>query len=101
MNTEQTTSTVNQGPETVELDQAFIVLMVPEDTVELDITARIYQDHKLTEVTRHMDFPEVRDAIRDGERNYLPEDAMFVLAPTRREKMAALLEKYAADEDEE
>lgn len=99
MNTLDTVSTVNPDPNTIELDQSFIALMIPEDTVELDITARIYQDHKLTEVARHMDFPEVRAAIRDGERNYLPDDALFVLAPTRREKMAELLEKYAADED--
>lgn len=85
----------------IDLPQSFIVLSVPDDTVEVDITAKVYVNSELHTVTRHMDFPEVREAIRDGSRNYLPDDTLFVLAPTRREKMAELLEKYAFDDEDE
>ena len=78
----------------IDLPQSFIVLMIPDDTVEVDITAKIYQEHRLREVTRHMDFDEVRAAIRDAEQNYIPSDTLFTIAPTPEERVRELLERY-------
>ena len=83
------------------LDQEFIVLAIPDDTVELDITATVYIDHELHKVSRHMDFADIRDAIREALNGYTPSDAVFTLAPTREEKLRELLERYARLEDED
>ena len=89
--------------ETVDLEQDFIVLAVPSDSVEIDITAKVYIGGLLKKVTCHLDFPEVRAAIKEAyEGGYLPSNALFTLAPTKAEKLAALIEKAAADpEDDE
>ena len=86
--------------ETVELDQEFIVLAIPDDTVELTITAKIYIDHELREVESHMNFPDVRAAIREAQDGYIPSDALFSLAPVGEDKMKKLLEKYMQTEED-
>lgn len=83
--------------EQIDLDESFIVLAIPDDTVEIDITAKIYFGSEIREVTKHMDFPEVRAAIRDGMKNYMPDDALFTFAPTGREKLEALLKQCLVD----
>ena len=85
----------------VELPQSFIVLSITDDTVELKITAKVYIGGELHEVVSSMDFADVRAAIRDGERNYIPDDALFCLAPTREEKLKELLDRCSYDEDNE
>lgn len=85
----------------VELDQEFIVLAIPDDTVELTITAKIYIDHELHEVESHMDFSDVRAAIREAQDGYIPADALFSLAPVGEDKMKKLLEKYMQTEEDE
>ena len=89
-----------QNNEFMELDEEFIVLAIPDDTVEIDITAKVYVNHELQTVTKHMDFPEVRAAIREARSGYIPGDALFMLAPTSQEKMKNLLEKYLPEGNE-
>ena len=85
--------------ETLDLDQEFIVLSIPSSTMELDITAKIYIGHEIAKVGRHMDFQEIRDAIKEAQDGYIPGDALFVLAPTGREKLEKLLDRYSAEDD--
>ena len=87
--------------EVIELDPEFIVLCIPADSVELDITAKVYVGQKILEVSKHMDFPEVREAIKEAQGGYIPGDALFMLAPTKREKLEALLDRYSVAEDDE
>ena len=89
------------GKEYIDLDQEFIVLAIPDDTVELDINAKVYINHELVNVMRHMDFQEVREAIREARDGYIPSDALFVLAPTRKEKLENLVARYCCESDEE
>lgn len=81
------------------LSEEFIVLIIPDDTVELDIDAKIYVDHELHEVTKHMDFPEVRAAIREARSGYIPSDALFSLRKTGQDKIEELLQRYIEQED--
>ena len=82
------------------LSEDFIVLAIPDDTVEVDITAKIYVDHELHEVTKHMDFPEVRAAIREARQGYIPSEALFSLRKTGQEKIKELLDRYIHDTEE-
>jgi len=83
----------------IDLDSEFIVICVPADTVEVDITAKVYVDHDILTVGRHMDFKDVREAIKEAQDGYIPSNAIITLAPTKREKLERLLNKYAAEED--
>ena len=87
--------------EVLDLESEFIVLCIPEDTVEIEIRAKVYINHELTTVTRTMDFPEVRGAIREARNGYIPDDAIFFLAPTAKEKVMKLVKKYCSDEPED
>ncbi len=85
----------------LDLPQEFIVLCIPESTMELEINAKIYMDGEICEVSSHMNHKEVRDAIADAYKNYIPDDALFMLAPTKEEKLKNLLDRYAQREDDE
>ena len=86
--------------DTMQLDQEFIVIAIPDDTVGLTINAKIYIDGELHEVTRDMDFPEVRAAIREARAGYIPSDGLFTLCKTGDEKIKDLLNRYINDEEE-
>lgn len=85
----------------LDLNQEFIVLCIPESTLELEIRAKIYMDGEIYRVSSHMNHKEVRDAIADADKNYIPGDALFMLAPTKEEKLKNLLDRYAQKEDDE
>lgn len=80
--------------EIMSLDEEFIVLAIPADTVEVDITATIYTGGKLQRVSKKMDFSDVRDAMKEAESGYIPSDAVFSLTPVGQEKLEALVKKY-------
>lgn len=84
--------------EYMELNEDFIVLAVPEDTVQVEIAATIYIDGKLKRVARVMGFPEVRAAFKEANDGYMPSDAIFSLRPMGEEKVTALVEKYLTKE---
>lgn len=73
--------------EIIELEDEFIVLAIPKDTVEVTISAKVYHDGELLEVRRTMMPHEVREAFKEAETGYIPSDAVFSLTP--------LGEKYA------
>ena len=78
----------------VELENSFIVIAVPSDTVEVEITATVYMDGKLQKVKRTMGFGEVREAMKEAEDGYIPSDAVFTLAPMGEEKITEIVRKY-------
>lgn len=73
------------GGEELDLDCEYLVLLVPKDTVELAITAKVYYNGELIPVNKKMDFAEVRDAFKEAADGYVPSDAMFVLADKGKE----------------
>ena len=75
--------------EIVELEDDFIVLAVPKDTVEVTISAKVYHNGKLQDVHRTMPPQEVREAFQEAKHGYIPSDAIFTLTP--------LGEKYAEE----
>lgn len=82
------------------LDEDFIVLAVPSDTVEVKITATIYADGKIERVEKTMNFREVRRAMKEANDGYIPSDAVFTLRPLGEEKITALVKKYLEEEKE-
>ena len=69
------------GNEQIELTEDFIVLAIPEETVEVTIKAKVFHDGELVEVGRTLGLTEVRDAFKEAQENYIPGDALFALTP--------------------
>lgn len=78
----------------MDLEQEFIVLAVPRETVNLEIRARIYRHGELLDVRKQLDLIEIQDAIKEAQEGYTPSDAVFAITPVGREKMQDLLERY-------
>jgi len=89
----------DETKEFLELAQDYIVLVVPEETVEVEITAKIYHGGEIRTVSKHMGFQEVRAAIKEASEGYIPNDAVFSLVPVGEDKILHLLHKYL-DENE-
>ena len=81
----------------VELDQEFIVLAIPASTLEIKITARIWNDGKVQTVERTMPNKEVRAAIREAEIGYVPSDTAFSLTEYGKSRLEELLGKCLDD----
>lgn len=66
---------------TVELENEFIVIAVPSDTVEIEIRAKVWKNGNVINVGRTMSFDEVRNAMKEARDGYIPSNALFVLNP--------------------
>ena len=64
----------------IRLDDDFIVLRIPKNTVELRMLLQVYVDHTLVPVTKDMDMFEIREAFKKAEDGYIDEDDEFVLS---------------------
>ena len=87
--------------EIIELENEFIVLAVPKNTVEVTIFAKIYHNGELQDVHRTMDFQEVREAFKEAEQGYIPSDAVFTLTPLGKKYVEELIQKQRGLFEEE
>ena len=59
----------------IRLDEDFIVLTIPKNTVELRMLLQVYVDHTIVPVTKDMDMFEIREAdefvLSDEAKAYL------------------------------
>lgn len=78
------------GGEELNLDCEYLVLLVPRDTVELAVTAKVFYNGELIPVNRKMTFAEVREAFKEAEEGYIPSDAKFVLTEKGKEYLQKL-----------
>lgn len=94
----------NKQIKEVELDQDFIVLAIPKDTVEVEITAKVWHGGEVVTVGNTMSFDDVRAAFKEAREGYIPADAIFTLNPYYdKTKLEQLVGEYLAklDEDED
>ena len=77
----------------VELENSFIVLAVPTNSVEVSISAKVYQDGELQTVCRTMGLQEIREAFQEAEQGYIPSDAVFTLTPLGEKYVDELIRK--------
>ena len=61
------------------LEENYIVLYLPTETVEVEIVAKVYHDGEIHRVTKTMNIQEVREAFKEAEEGYIPLDATFTL----------------------
>lgn len=79
------------------LDEKNIVISLPEDTVEVTISARVWQGGELITVERKMGPREVREAFNDADENYLDPNTTFSLTNKVREIAEQLAQNPEAE----
>ena len=68
----------------VELPTSYAVVEIPDDTVELTLTAKILANGDLLPVQRIMTTKEVWKAFKEAEDGYIPSDAVFQITEEGR-----------------
>lgn len=63
--------------EKIYLEENYIVLSLPSETVEIEIIAKVYHDGELINVKKTLSIQEVRDGFKEAEEGYIPLDAEF------------------------
>ena len=66
----------------IELKSGFIMLEIPEESVELTVTAKVYRDGGIQTVERKLGMMEIREGMQEAESIYIPPDAVFELTET-------------------
>lgn len=85
----------------IELQEEFIVLAIPENTVEVTISAKVWHDGEVLSVERTMPFQEVREAMKEAREGYMPSNAVFTFNPNPpKDKVERLLRKYCDGADD-
>lgn len=82
----------------IELEQEFIVLAVPADSVEIEINAKVFHDGALMDVSRTMPMSEVRAAIQEAKECYIPGDAVFSLTELGEQMAKELRDRYTPED---
>lgn len=79
------------------LDNSYIVLEIPSSTLEVTIDAKVWHDGEVVNVTRTMSFEEVKDAFKEAEEWYIPDDAVFKITDKGRKELENLKNEVYAD----
>lgn len=77
-----------------EVEEAYAVIEIPVNTIGLTITAKIWQEDssEVVTVSKTLLFKEVKHAIEEADKNYIPDDATFVTTDAGREYLENLKE---------
>lgn len=61
----------------IELAQEYAIVVLPRNSIEVEIQAKIYQDGKIVTVANTMTMDDIRKAFKEAAEGYMPEDATF------------------------
>ena len=68
------------------------MIYIPEHSVEITISAKVFENGKLINVEKVLTMGEVGDAIEDARLNYIEDDDKFVLTEKGRQWLEELKE---------
>ena len=81
----------------IELKEEFVVLSIPSSTVELTINVKIYNDGQIIDAYRKLSIEEVREAIEEARKNYIPDDAVYRITEEGKRYLEELKSKENSD----
>ena len=79
--------------EYVALEEQNAVLMIPKNTIELEINATIYEDGNIQKVLCTYSMEEVRKAVHNAEEYYDDPDVRYMLTDAGKAFCEKLLEE--------
>lgn len=68
----------------IELPSSYAVIEIPDNTVELVITAKVLANGDIMPVQRTMSLKEVWKALQEAENGYIPSDTIFEITEEGR-----------------
>lgn len=77
--TKENTEIKKNEREYIDLKEERAIIMLPEDSVEIEISATIYKDGELCYVSKRLNNKELYKAFCDAEENYIDPTDMFEL----------------------
>ena len=83
----------------LELDEDYIVLLIPSTTCEVTITAKVFYEGELVTVTKVMNFDEVREAFTEAANGYIPEDTVFTITDKGKEALGISDDDYGTGDN--
>ena len=75
---------------TVELDEHRAMIYLPENAVEVKVSAKVYHEGELIDASKKMTLEDIREAFRKADDGYIDDDDVFYLT----DKGKALLEEH-------
>ena len=63
----------------IELTEHRAIVTVPEDSVEINIIAKVFHDGEIVKVSKVMSMGDIRTAFRKADEGYIDDDDRFVL----------------------
>ena len=75
----------------IELNEKWAVIGLPENAVEVEITAKVYVNGEVTKACKTLNMHELREAFQEAKDGYIPSDAAFCLSDKGREYLEGLL----------
>lgn len=61
------------------VDESRAVIYIPDNSVEADLSFKVFVDGEIKSVCKKMNMKELQEAITDAEKNYIGEDDTFVI----------------------
>ena len=77
----------------VKVQETRAMVYIPENSIELEITATIYVNGEVQKVAKVLNLQETRKAIEDADENYIEDDDVFTLTDYGKKYADRLLEK--------
>ena len=79
---------MNKG-KIIELKEKYALVYLPENAVEIEINAKVYENSELITVGKTLSLSEIKEAFDEyktaEEIGYIPPDATFILTDTGKE----------------
>ena len=82
---------MDKNRDCIELEEVRSIIGIPENSVEIEMNIKVFEDSELIEVTKTLNLQEIREAIKKAEDGYIGEDGKFVIT---EEGQRFLEEKY-------
>lgn len=78
--------------EYIELTETRAMIYIPENSVEITLTAKVYENGAITECSKKLDMVDCIKAIEDAEKYYMEDDDIFELTDKGRAYLESLKE---------
>lgn len=77
----------------IELREHRAMVYLPENAVDINILATVYEDGNIHEVSRRMGMEEIRDAFRKADDGYIDDDDTFIITDKGIDFLNAMKER--------
>ena len=79
-----------RNDEYIELDEHRAMVTLPENAVEINIEAKIYDGGKIKHVARTMSMQDIREAFHKADSGYIDEDDRFTITDAGKQYLEEL-----------